>query len=84
MSCQYEAAIALHGTPLWLRFPFFMIEAKSAAPGGNLYQAQNQAAVSGSVALRILEPSLIRLVTGPSRRETQMVSDSYTHVKQGD
>lgn len=56
MSCQYEAAITLHGTPLGLRFPFFMIEAKyAAATGGNLYQTQNQAAVSGSVALRTFE-----------------------------
>ncbi|PWY83799.1 hypothetical protein BO94DRAFT_599143 [Aspergillus sclerotioniger CBS 115572] len=44
-----------HVTPSSLRFPFLMVEAKSGATGGNLYQAQNQAAVSGSSALRILQ-----------------------------
>ena len=42
-----------HCTPLGLRFPFFMVEARAAATGGNLYQAQNQVAVSGSTALKI-------------------------------
>ncbi|TKA61203.1 hypothetical protein B0A49_13293 [Cryomyces minteri] len=41
-------------TPLSLRFPFLIVEAKSGATGGNLYQAQNQAAVSGACALKIL------------------------------
>ena len=44
-----------HATPLSLRFPFLVVEAKSGATGGNLYQAQNQAAVSGSSALRIFQ-----------------------------
>ncbi|KAL5341188.1 hypothetical protein BJX70DRAFT_359040 [Aspergillus crustosus] len=44
-----------HVTPLGLRFPFLMVEAKAGATGGNLYQSQNQAAVSGSTALQILK-----------------------------
>ncbi|PLB47694.1 hypothetical protein P170DRAFT_360518 [Aspergillus steynii IBT 23096] len=40
---------------LHLRFPFFVIEAKSGAAGGNLYQAQNQSAVSGASAINILK-----------------------------
>ena len=40
--------------PSGLRFPFLLIETKSGATGGNLYQAQNQAAVSGSSAVQIL------------------------------
>ncbi|PWY73918.1 hypothetical protein BO83DRAFT_336834 [Aspergillus eucalypticola CBS 122712] len=44
-----------HVTPLGLRFPFLVVEAKAAATGGNLYQAQNQAAVGGSAALQILK-----------------------------
>ncbi|RAL07784.1 uncharacterized protein BO97DRAFT_473382 [Aspergillus homomorphus CBS 101889] len=44
-----------HTTPLELRFPFLIVEAKSGATGGNLYQAQNQAAVSGASALQILQ-----------------------------
>lgn len=44
-----------HITLLGLRFPFLIVEAKAAATGGNLDQAQNQAAVSGSTALRILK-----------------------------
>ncbi|KAJ6019704.1 hypothetical protein N7522_001771 [Penicillium canescens] len=43
-----------HVTPLGLRFPFLIVEAKAGATGGNLYQAQNQAAVGGSTALQIL------------------------------
>lgn len=30
-----------HTTTLGLRFPFLIVEAKSGATGGNLYQAQN-------------------------------------------
>jgi hypothetical protein len=41
-----------HLTPLGLRFPFLIAEAKT---GGNLYQARNQAAVGGSTAVRIFE-----------------------------
>ncbi|PKY01711.1 hypothetical protein P168DRAFT_54762 [Aspergillus campestris IBT 28561] len=44
-----------HVTPLNLRFPFLIIELKSGATGGNLYQAQNQAAVGASTALQILK-----------------------------
>ncbi|KAI2709290.1 hypothetical protein CBS147332_6349 [Penicillium roqueforti] len=33
-----------HVTPLGLRFPFLIVEAKAGSTGGNLYQAQNQAA----------------------------------------
>ncbi|RDH31841.1 hypothetical protein BDQ94DRAFT_180021 [Aspergillus welwitschiae] len=44
-----------HVTPLGLRFPFLVVEAKAAATGGNLYQAQNQAAVGGSAALQIFK-----------------------------
>lgn len=43
-----------HGTQIGLRFPFFVIESKSGATGANLWQAQNQAAVSAAIALRIL------------------------------
>ena len=43
-----------HVTPLGLRFPFLIVEAKAGSTGGNLYQAQNQAAVGGSTALQIL------------------------------
>ncbi|PLB49729.1 hypothetical protein P170DRAFT_447332 [Aspergillus steynii IBT 23096] len=41
--------------PLSLRFPFFLVEAKSGATGSNLYQAQNQAAVGGASAIEILK-----------------------------
>lgn len=37
-----------------LCFPFFIAEAKSGATGGNMFQAQNQAAVSGAMAINIL------------------------------
>ncbi|KAK5000690.1 hypothetical protein LTR66_000481 [Elasticomyces elasticus] len=40
-------------TSLGLRFLFLVVEAKFGATGGNLYQAQNQAAVCGAAALRI-------------------------------
>ncbi|OJD20206.1 hypothetical protein ACJ73_08460 [Blastomyces percursus] len=45
--------IHMSPTPLGLRFPFLMVEAKAGATGGNLYRAQNQAAVGGSAALQI-------------------------------
>lgn len=38
-----------------LCFPFLIVEAKSGATGGNLFQAQNQAAVSGACAVNILK-----------------------------
>lgn len=44
-----------HITPLGLRFRFLIVEAKAGATGGNLYQAQNQAAVAGSTAVQIFE-----------------------------
>lgn len=43
-----------HVTPLGLRFPFLIVEVKAGSTRGNLYQAQNQAAVGGSTALQIL------------------------------
>ncbi|KAJ5562438.1 hypothetical protein N7461_001199 [Penicillium sp. DV-2018c] len=43
-----------HVTPLGLRFPFLIVETKAGSTGGNLYQAENQAAVGGSAALQIL------------------------------
>jgi hypothetical protein len=42
-------------TPLGLRFPFLVVEANAGATGGNLYQAQNQAAVGGSTAFQIFK-----------------------------
>ena len=39
-----------HVTPLGLRFPFLIVEAKAGATGRHLYQAQTQAAVGGSTA----------------------------------
>ncbi|PYI02887.1 hypothetical protein BO78DRAFT_389910 [Aspergillus sclerotiicarbonarius CBS 121057] len=39
--------------PIGLKFPFLVAETKSGATGGNLFQAQNQAAVGGSGALRM-------------------------------
>lgn len=53
--------------PSGLRFPFLMVEAKSSATGGNLYQAQNQAAVSGSSALQIFR----------NLSDLQDIQDSY-------
>ncbi|KAB8278784.1 hypothetical protein BDV30DRAFT_100690 [Aspergillus minisclerotigenes] len=44
-----------HVTPLGLRFPFLIVEARAGTTEGNLYQAQNQAAVGGSTALLILK-----------------------------
>lgn len=37
-----------------LRFPFLVVETKSAATGGTIYQAQNQAAVGGACMLNCL------------------------------
>ncbi|KKK19563.1 hypothetical protein AOCH_004596 [Aspergillus ochraceoroseus] len=51
-------------TPLNLRFPFFLVEAKSGATGGNLYQAQNRAAVAGASAIEILK-ALYKACEGP-------------------
>ncbi|KAI5309976.1 hypothetical protein KEM55_002012 [Ascosphaera atra] len=43
-----------HASEQLLRFPFLIVELKASATGGNLYQAQNEAAVGGSSALQIL------------------------------
>ncbi|PYH82451.1 hypothetical protein BO82DRAFT_382947 [Aspergillus uvarum CBS 121591] len=51
-------------TPLSLRFPFLLVEAKSGATGGNLYQAQNQAAVGGASAVNI-QKALFGAADGP-------------------
>jgi len=72
-------------TALSLRFPFFVVEAKSGATGGNLYQAQNQCSVSGASALKIFG-SIVELQlrnnsdasTDRSERENQPESDVYT------
>ncbi|PYI29956.1 hypothetical protein BP00DRAFT_221651 [Aspergillus indologenus CBS 114.80] len=50
-------------TPPSLRFPFLLVEAKSGATGGNLYQAQNQAAVGGASAVNI-QKALVEAVDG--------------------
>ncbi|PWY94072.1 hypothetical protein BO94DRAFT_621526 [Aspergillus sclerotioniger CBS 115572] len=47
ISGPYPSCLNLH-------FPFLIAQTKSGATGGNLFQAQNQAAVGGCVALRIL------------------------------
>ena len=39
---------------LQIRFPFLLIEGKSYATGKTIYEAQNQAAVSGACSLKIL------------------------------
>ena len=39
---------------LQIRFPFMLVEGKSYATGRTIYEAQNQAAVSGACALEIL------------------------------
>lgn len=38
---------------LGLRFPFLIVEGKSFATGGHIFEAENQAAVSGACALKI-------------------------------
>ncbi|KAF2136083.1 uncharacterized protein K452DRAFT_322661 [Aplosporella prunicola CBS 121167] len=52
-------------------FPFFVIEAKTAATQGTLYQAQNQASVSGACAINIL-------------RKLQQLVDSNSDTPIGD
>ncbi|OJJ68046.1 hypothetical protein ASPBRDRAFT_47562 [Aspergillus brasiliensis CBS 101740] len=59
-------------TPLYLRFPFFLVEAKSGATGGNLYQAQNQAAVGGASAIGMLK-QLYKACKGPSMLDTHQL-----------
>lgn len=39
---------------LEIRFPFFLVEGKSYATSRTIYEAQNQAAVSGACSLKIL------------------------------
>ncbi|PYH92039.1 hypothetical protein BO71DRAFT_411296 [Aspergillus ellipticus CBS 707.79] len=63
-----------HVTPVGLRFPFLIVEAKAGATGGNLYQAQNQAAVGGSAALQILQ-NLRDLRENQDLGQTRSVSD---------
>lgn len=48
--------LCLESTPqnIQIRFPFMPVEGKSYATGKTLYEAQNQAAVSGACALEIL------------------------------
>ncbi|KNG83184.1 hypothetical protein ANOM_008833 [Aspergillus nomiae NRRL 13137] len=71
-----------HVTPLGLRFPFLIVEAKAGATGGNLYQAQNQAAVGGSTALLILK-SLSDLVDSQDlNRENQDCVEASTESGQ--
>lgn len=41
-------------TQLQIRFPFFLVEGKSYATCRTIYEAQNQAAVSGACSLKIL------------------------------
>lgn len=66
-----------HVTPLGLRFPFLIVEAKAGATGGNLYQAQNQAAVGGAAALLILKSlSDLRDSQTPSRENQDCVEAS--------
>lgn len=43
-----------HQAQIGLRFPYFLVECKGGAAGGNLIGAQNQAAVDGACALNIL------------------------------
>lgn len=66
-----------HIVPSGLRFPFLIVEAKSSATGGNLYQAQNKAAVSGSSAVQIFR-NLIDLeeVQDSRRRGSPAGSDN--------
>ncbi|PYH99754.1 hypothetical protein BO71DRAFT_313111 [Aspergillus ellipticus CBS 707.79] len=69
-----------HVIPLGLRFPFLIIEAKSAATGGNLYQAQNQAAVGGSTAIRILK-SLSAIGSSEQEAEDNGMSAELPHFE---
>lgn len=62
-----------HITPVGVRFPFLVVEAKACATGGNIYQAQNQAAVGGSAALQILQ-NLWELKDAQDPDQTPLVS----------
>ena len=54
LQCDYKALISCPGqAALLLRFPSLVVESKSYATGKSLYEAQNQAAVSGSMMLVI-------------------------------
>jgi hypothetical protein len=69
-----------HLTPLGLRFPFLIVEAKAGATGGNLYQAQNQAAVGGSRAVQIFETlSDLQYVLGIWPRNMREASRAVTY-----
>ncbi|KAK5149246.1 hypothetical protein LTR04_007291 [Oleoguttula sp. CCFEE 6159] len=65
-------------------FPFLIIEAKSGATGGNQFQAQNQAAVSGASALKILR-SLARVQGSEyeSESEPEPGPESQTELEAG-
>ncbi|KAF2135331.1 uncharacterized protein K452DRAFT_260828, partial [Aplosporella prunicola CBS 121167] len=54
---QQEGVLISDASPMMVgcRFPFLIIEAKSAATGGNPFQAENQAAVGGACAVRLLQ-----------------------------
>lgn len=59
MTCRkgnQESALCSEPTsrPLEIRFPFLIVEGKSHATGKHIFEAQNQAAVSGACALKIL------------------------------
>ncbi len=53
---QYEPVLSSEPTQraLKIRFPFLIVEGKSYATGKTVFDAQNQAAVSGACALKIL------------------------------
>lgn len=72
-----------HITPLGLRFPFLIVEAKAGATGGNLYQAQNQAAVGGSTALQIFKNLLGLQDTRDLDEESQGNIEDSTRSAQG-
>ncbi|KAI9923369.1 hypothetical protein MW887_009939 [Aspergillus wentii] len=66
-----------HITSLGLRFPFLIVEAKAGATGGNLYQAQNQAAVGGSTALQIFKNLLdLKDVQDLDEQNQEILGDS--------
>jgi hypothetical protein len=56
-----------HAMQLGLHFPFLLVEAKGLTTSGNIIGAENQAAVGGACALRILDSlaSLGSVVTEP-------------------
>ncbi|KAL2824302.1 hypothetical protein BDW59DRAFT_173021 [Aspergillus cavernicola] len=67
-------------TALNLCFPFFLVEAKSGATGGNLYQAQIQAAVGGASALNILK-ALYKACEGRPLNTLSTTSHIWDEIK---